>query len=161
VVEQLSPVTFRVRHQLDGTEVKSHAEHLRLAKISDWPIPKARGKILRKATQVVAPESSSSDSEDEARQENARDRLNRGVRKEREHSSSEEDVPLMELRKRLRTRERRSLSAVEASFIKGTSDSSDDVGTDELCAIQPKLQTSGVREILEAILTLLPKKASN
>lgn len=53
------------------------------------------------------------------------------------------------------------LSAVKVSHNKGTSNSSDDVEVDEVRSIQPSLQTSGVRELLEEILTLLPKKASN
>jgi len=42
VMKQTSPVTFVIRNQLDGTTMKTHAEHLRLAKLEEWDLPKTR-----------------------------------------------------------------------------------------------------------------------
>ena len=39
IIEQISPVTFIVKHQLDGSSTKVHAEHLRPANIDKWEIP--------------------------------------------------------------------------------------------------------------------------
>ena len=38
VIEQTSPLTFRLKNQLTGEVISSHVEHLRLAK-ADWPDP--------------------------------------------------------------------------------------------------------------------------
>ena len=38
VIEQTSPLTFRLKNQLTGEVNSSHVEHLRLAK-ADWPDP--------------------------------------------------------------------------------------------------------------------------
>ncbi|GFO40372.1 hypothetical protein PoB_006687700 [Plakobranchus ocellatus] len=57
VIEQTSPLTFRLKNQLTGELVSSHAEHLRLAK-ADWPnlnVAK-QTKTLRKTRLTVVPE---------------------------------------------------------------------------------------------------------
>ena len=40
IIEQTSPVSFKLKNQLDGTVTKAHAEHIRLANVVDWEIPK-------------------------------------------------------------------------------------------------------------------------
>ena len=39
-IEKTTPVSFRIKNQLDGTVTKAHAEHLRLANVDEWDIPK-------------------------------------------------------------------------------------------------------------------------
>ncbi|KAK7506019.1 hypothetical protein BaRGS_00002741 [Batillaria attramentaria] len=103
IVEELTPVTFRVRNQLDGTEQKTHAEHLRKVPIGDWNIPvmPATGKPVRKAQLAVPPgESSSDESENESERDlTPTERMTRFHRHERDGSSDEDDIPLMELQK--------------------------------------------------------------
>jgi hypothetical protein len=109
IIDQTSPVSFRVKNQL--TEVYHqglpHARHLRLGNLEEWEIPtENRGRPLRKSVYVEPPgqsvDASSSESSDSVLPP-----LNRAVKKkrvEREDWSSEDDIPLMELKKRLRGR---------------------------------------------------------
>ena len=100
IVEKLTPVTFKIRSQLDGSEQKVHADHLRLAKVGDWNIPEPDVSQLpmrppRKAKFAVSPESTTSeDSESDAE---PLFEATRHYRKERDSSSDEDDLPLMEL----------------------------------------------------------------
>jgi len=113
VVEKLSPLTYLIRSQLDGSTTKSHIKHLRLAAIGDWEIPKDNlERPIRKAAFVVPPsssESDSSDDNDESQTDDAKDDepLARRVRRFRQErsDSSEDDIPLAELRRRFRARE--------------------------------------------------------
>ena len=64
IIEKTTPVSFRIKNQLDGTLTKVHTEHLRLANIDEWDIPKdQRGRPIRKAKYAVPPSSSSSEDE--------------------------------------------------------------------------------------------------
>ena len=67
IIEQFSPVTFKIKNQLDGKVTKAHKELLRLAKIDTWDIPKDdNGRPLCKAAYAAAPESeSNAESEEE------------------------------------------------------------------------------------------------
>ena len=100
IVEKLTPVTFKIRSQLDGSEQKVHADHIRLAKVGDWNIPEPDVSQLpmrpsRKARFAVSPESTTSeDSESDAE---PLFEATRHYRKERDSSSDEDDLPLMEL----------------------------------------------------------------
>ena len=111
IVEQKSPVTYVIRSQLDGRTEEAHAEHLRLAKVDEWHIPKtATGQPRRRAAYVAPPPSDSDDSTSEASDSESEDphaKLIKLARKEREDSDNEEDIPLMELAGRLRERDRR------------------------------------------------------
>ena len=111
VIEQTSPVTFVIKNQLNGKTIKAHAGHLKLAKIHDWEIPlTATGKPRRKANFVVAPESDDSEETEgssESERENPIDKVVPKYRRERDDSDEEDDIPPMELRKRIRNRERR------------------------------------------------------
>ena len=121
VVEKLSNLTYKIRNQLNGTVTTSHVQHLRRAPIEQWPIPEEAGN-RRAANYVVNPPGESdSDTEsdqmsDSSHQTNGKeaddrpkpiDKIVRLKRNERDHSSSEEDIPLMELKRRLRARKAR------------------------------------------------------
>lgn len=64
IIEQTSPVRFKIKNQLDGKVTKAHKELLRFAKIDEWDIPKDDGgRLLRKAVYVM-PQDSESDNGD-------------------------------------------------------------------------------------------------
>ena len=109
VIEKVSPVTYIIRNQLDGTTQSVHADHIKLAKIDQWEIPRTpTGQPRRRAAYVVPPFSDDSDSESsDSQPENPRKKLIKLARKEREDSEDEDNIPLTELALRLRERERR------------------------------------------------------
>ena len=119
VVEVLSPLTYRIRNQLDGRITTSHAEHLRLATVDEWDIPvETKSTRRRKATYVVTPPGSDSDSnesstEDEEEESKPMEQIAKRYRKERDDSDEEDDIPLLELKRRLQARERRLAGTVE------------------------------------------------
>ena len=106
IIKQTSPVSFLIRNQLDGTTTKSHAEHLRLAHVDEWEIPTDKlGRKLRKTQYVVSPEHSSSDNEVSTDTEEDNEpliKIAKRFRRERANSSSESDIPKLELSKRLK-----------------------------------------------------------
>ncbi|CAC5415498.1 unnamed protein product [Mytilus coruscus] len=104
IIEQTSPVSFNLKNQLDGTTTKAHAEQIRLAKL-DWEIPNNnQGKTLRKAAYVVPVESQSEDSsqDDSIDSDTPLSQIAKRYKKEKENSDEEDDIPLMELSKKLR-----------------------------------------------------------
>lgn len=110
IIEKTTPVSFKIRNQLDCTVTKAHAEHLRLANVDEWDIPKDdANKPIRKANYVISPDISDSDgtssttSDDDAPLTKIANRY----RKERDNSSDEEDIPLMELSNKLKQQQRR------------------------------------------------------
>ncbi|MET0106092.1 MAG: hypothetical protein ABW072_13265, partial [Sedimenticola sp.] len=108
IIEQKSPVTYVLRNQLNGKTVESHADDIKLAKVDDWSIPKTElGQPRRKANFVAPPISDLSSSEYESESENAQEKFVRRARHERDNSDSENEVPKMELSKRIRERELR------------------------------------------------------
>lgn len=106
---------------------KAHQELLRLAPIDEWKIPQdAEGRPIRKAAYVVPPESetknsdnedseidldpqpineSLSNSDEEPSEKAPLSKLAKRYRKERDDWSSEDDIPLMELSKRIKQRD--------------------------------------------------------
>ena len=83
---------------------------LRLAKIDDWQISKDENqKRLRDAAYVLPPRAPDSETEYDTDPEMniPLSKLAKKYRQERETSEDEDDIPLMELRKRLQTRELR------------------------------------------------------
>ena len=42
IIEKITPVTFHLKNQLDGTITKFHAEHLQLATVDDCEIPRIK-----------------------------------------------------------------------------------------------------------------------
>ena len=64
VIKKTSPVTYIIKHQLDGSFTKVHAENIRKANFDNWVMPNtagAEGRILGKANYVVPPRSDESD----------------------------------------------------------------------------------------------------
>ena len=60
-MKKTTPVSFKIRNQLDGTITKVHAEYLRLANVDEWDKDNTN-KPIRKATYVINPDISDSDS---------------------------------------------------------------------------------------------------
>ena len=64
IIEKTTPMSFRIKNQLDDTLTKVHAEHLKLGNVDQWDIPKdQKGRLIRKAKYVVPPSSSSGEDE--------------------------------------------------------------------------------------------------
>lgn len=98
IVKQRSPLTYIIRNQLDGREVETHAKHLRLANVSDWEIrPQDEIRQRRKARFVESPYES--ESESEGKGETPLRKLVDKKENQRAGSSSEDDIPLLELSK--------------------------------------------------------------
>jgi hypothetical protein len=104
ITKQTGPLSFMVHNQLNGTSVKTHARHIRHADI-EWQVPtEADKRLLRKSNYVVPPDSdSTSESEDE---QAGLEKAIHFKRLEREASSDEDEIPLMELRRRLQMRDK-------------------------------------------------------
>ena len=92
IVEKTGPVSYRIKDQLTNSVVKAHAEHLRVANVDSWDIPDA-GRTVRKAT-LAAPVDSDTSSVDSEIEEN--DYPNFRRRCQRENSTDESDIPIME-----------------------------------------------------------------
>lgn len=77
--------------------MKCHAEQIRLANITDWPIPKDddNGRPIRNARFVESPVSSDTEDAEEI-PDTVLPQVAKNVRKEREDSLSESDIPLSE-----------------------------------------------------------------
>ena len=109
-IEKKGPVSFFIKSQLDGSINKAYAGDIRLANIDDWQISKdANNRRLRDAAYVISPQPSDSETEsDSDPEENVPlSKLAKKYRQERGSSEDKKDIPLMELRKRLRYRETR------------------------------------------------------
>ena len=80
-----------------------------LANIDDWQVVKEKNRRLRDAAYVIPPSASESETESDADSVEIVPlaKLVKKYRQERESSGNESDIPLMELRKRLRRREMR------------------------------------------------------
>lgn len=80
-----------------------HAEHIKLAKVNEWQIPKtATGRPRRIAAYLVPPESDHYDTSGESSNSDSTNiqlKLAKKYRRERENTSDEEDIPLMDLSK--------------------------------------------------------------
>ena len=104
ITDQTGPLTFVCRSQLDGTTTKTHARHMQHAKIDEWKVPRdTEGRLLRRTTYVVPPEEESSSEEETTPLQ----KIVRHKQQERDGSSDEDDIPTMELRRRLRSRDTR------------------------------------------------------
>ena len=139
-----------------------------------------QGKPIRKAQLAVPPEeSSSSESEGESDRETdtekeltATERVTRLYRQERDGSSDEDDIPLMELQKRLRARQDRLREIDNVTNVKNeaegeiTPDSVDENRVTENQAEQTEQLVSSVlgrdigeqgkvKTLLEAVISLL------
>ena len=98
---------------MSGQTAKAHAEQLRLADIEEWDIPKDKlGRNLRRAAYVVPPNDPHSNSSDESEMEQQpTQKMIKRRRQERDASTDEDDIPLMELAKRLKERDARNKAA--------------------------------------------------
>ena len=104
IIEQPSPVSFKLKNQLDGTVTKAHAEHMRLANLGDWEISKDKKGRPKRRVKYVASLSDSSDKVDNELSdiEEPLPKLAKKHKRKRETSSDEDSIPLMELTKRMR-----------------------------------------------------------
>ena len=129
IVEQKSPFTFKVRNQLDGTVLDKNARHMRHAKIDSWKITKQeKNRKLRRARYVISP---SSDTEPQAEQEPL-DKLVQMKKQHRSGSSDEEDIPKLELTKRIIFRQRRlKRESAESGSYSSDNDDSSSSGSDK------------------------------
>ena len=105
ILEKKTPVTFIIENLIDRSTEKVHAECLHLANL-EWEIRKGKNQP-RKARYVVNPESSSSEGSSDSEPDNtpSSHKIASKYRRERDNSSDEDDIPLMELAKRLRARD--------------------------------------------------------
>ena len=93
-VYQKSPHTFVICNQLDGSIKETHVRHLRLANIDDWEITREdQERQMQRTRMLVSPDNSDSESDAEPRLA----KLTKMKRRHRSGSSSEEDIPLLEL----------------------------------------------------------------
>ena len=139
ILEQKGPVTYLIKNQLDNSVVQVHADQIRLANIQEWPDRKVvSGYPKRRANFVVPPDDSSS-SYDESEVSGAEsankkklsklpESLSR-VRRQRESSSSEDNLPLAQLRKHLREQSKDNNPKLKS---KRKSDTSSASGADDL-----------------------------
>ena len=79
---------------------------LRAANIDEWVIPTSTdGRPLRKTAYVIPPEDSSDEESSDTDQEGPYEKLAKKYQKERDDSDEEDNIPLMELAKRLKARD--------------------------------------------------------
>ena len=110
IVEQISPVTFKIKNQLNQTEQVTHASHLRKVKVGDWNIPENNNpqvRPTRKTRLAVSDDQSSVSSGYSAANEDSDDTIiydaatlpvAGSLRRERQ-DSSDEDIPVKELQR--------------------------------------------------------------
>ena len=121
VIEQTGPVSFRIKNQLTAVTTKAHASQLHKASTA-WEdqLTPTTGRLGKRQSTMVMPEESSSDDENDSEEETeantpALEQLVRQTRTRRDDSSSEEEIPLAELRTRLRERNRKEIEQASAS----------------------------------------------
>ena len=105
ITEQISPISFEIRNQLDNSVRKVQARHLKMANTdADWGLkPQTGERPLRKAAMAAPSESSSSESEFEEEDNVPLAQLIKRKRTTFSSSESDEDnMPLSVLAKRLR-----------------------------------------------------------
>ena len=106
IIEKTGPASYVIKNQLDGSTSRVHAEMLRAANIDEWVIPTSTdGRPLRKTAYVIPPEDSSDEESSDTDQEGPYEKLTKKYQKERDDSDEEDNIPLMELAKRLKARD--------------------------------------------------------
>ena len=94
------------KNQLDGSTSRVHAEMLRAANIDECVIPTSTdGRPLHKTAYVIPPEDSSDEESSDTDQEGPYEKLTKTYQKEKADSDDEDNIPLMELAKRLKARD--------------------------------------------------------
>ena len=145
IIEQTTPVSFKVRNQLTGAVSRVHADALRLAN-TEWIMPEHGNANVRRNRLVESPPNSSINSDiSEAEMSSDDDQLNEGrsqlsrhsdcdsdeteiydpnewikkgklrEQKIREDTESEQDIPKFELRRSTRIRNRQALTQHDQS----------------------------------------------
>lgn len=136
ILQQLTPVTFLIKNQLDNSTIKAHARHLRQANLDDWPVPNNNIAKMRRAKYVIPPENdSSSDSDTQTHDHNDNHAQLRLV-KQRLDSDEEEIIPLSELQIALRQQkqkdqEHNSISSSNSSINYVNSESNSEMDYDD------------------------------
>ena len=106
IIEKTGPASYVIKNQLDGSTSRVHAEMLRAANIDEWVIPTSTdGRPLCKTAYVIPPEDSSDEESSDTDQEGPYEKLAKKYQKERDDSDEEDNIPLMELAKRLKARD--------------------------------------------------------
>jgi transposase InsO family protein len=103
IIKETGPLSFIVKNQLNGKTEKTHARHIRPANVEMQEPDETRKRLLRKSNYVVPPETGS-EGEQSDDEETELEGAIRFKRQERESSSDEDDIPLMELQRRIRFR---------------------------------------------------------
>jgi len=104
IIEQKSPVTFVIKNELDSQTIKTHARHLRLAKIEDWDLPvDAESRTLRRANYVepLSTDSDSSSTNSDTDDNIPLSKLADRYRQQLSDSESERNIPLRQLKKQV------------------------------------------------------------
>ena len=120
IVEKTSPTTYIIHNQLTGATTKAAVIDLREATVDDWNtvfIAKPDGHVLRKSNYVIPPQSESETDESVCSSDEENEPLARiaeRYRKERKDPDKEENIPPMELAKRLHNSEMHSESDSES-----------------------------------------------
>ena len=129
LIEKKGPVSFIIKDQLSGRTIKAHVDQIHLAPVDEWEIPKDKlGRNLRKTNYVVPPEASeSSNSEPESSHTTPIQKILKRKRQERDSLDEEDDIPLMELAKRLKERHAREAD-VSSDTASNSTDGHDTVG---------------------------------
>ena len=132
IVSQKSPYTFVIHNQLDSSDKESHVRHLRLANIDDWEITmEDKVRQMRKARMVASPENS--DSEPDAEPPLAK--LTKMKRGRRSGSSSEKDIPLLELQNWIKARNRQLKREYAYRVVSSSTDSSSESDLKTRCSV--------------------------
>ena len=148
-------MSFRIKNQLDGTVTKVHAEHLRLANVDEWDIPKdQKGRPFRKAKYAVTPSSSSSEDESDHSNE-ALAKIAKKHQKQRDTSPDEDDIPLMELTKRMHVKEMALASSDETDGNISTSDDQKSLNEVKVVKRQTRVKQHRVKNLLQTIVGIL------
>ena len=146
IIEQTSPVSFKLKNQLGGSVTKAHAEHIRLANVGDWEIPKDKKGRPKRRVKYVDPLSDSSDAGDNELSDikEPLSKLAKKYKSERETSSDEDNIPVMELAKRMR----------EPEVNVGSYPSTGHKSVNEVSG-QKEVKGSEVKNLLQAIIGIL------
>ena len=98
IVEKTSPVNYVIQNTIDGSLIRAHVEHLRHANVEqDWNIPNINNPGRLRNRYVINPATS----DDTSSNDDTIPFAQANVRHERSASSSEDDLPLFELKQRL------------------------------------------------------------
>ena len=102
IIAKRGPASYLIQNQLDGSTSKAHAIDLNPVNLDEWDIPCTKdGRPMRMAAYVI-PHDESMSEEDDSELEEPMKKIVKRYRREREDSDEEDDIPLMDLSKRLK-----------------------------------------------------------